>query len=382
MFRLYQGIFLRLVISVLTLVFSLCKTNAQLDAGTHVTSDPALGSFGIYDLAGNLVDGNTLHQNSYYLIKLQIYNFDQGSPIPAGTAKVIVNLGTSFILDPAFDLSSETTLLENFTLGLEQQPEDQIYGIIHTDLPEDYSGILTIRVKANVQGTSTVTENFVISNNNPLFVLSDSHSNNNSAFITYSILAPIPLPVTITKFNVVNNNCNILVKWVSENEQNLARYEVEASKDGINYSKQSSVAAAARSNYNTSFPISNQLKTGTLMVRLKTVDLDGSYKYSEVVNVPGHCGPATQSLYYAYPNPLTNWDNLTISKRSGLFKGVYYLRLIDHVGRLCDVKTVELNNVTSFRPELLNDTRGTGKYLLEIRKTDGTETGVINIERL
>ena len=43
------------------------------------------------------------------------------------------------------------------------------------------------------------------------------------------------LPVTLTSFSATKNNNSIALKWTTEKETDLKKYDVERSVDGINF---------------------------------------------------------------------------------------------------------------------------------------------------
>lgn len=114
-----------------------------------------------------------------------------------------------------------------------------------------------------------------------------------------------PLPLSILSFNASLNNCQPALKWVTESEINTDRFEIE-SKSISNSSTWTSVAtlpakgAIAKSTYN--YTDINILNNSTrVFYRLKMIDKDGSFKYSDVLPVLVECNKI-QAL--AYPNPV------------------------------------------------------------------------------
>jgi hypothetical protein len=247
-----------------------------------------------------------------------------------------------------------------------------------------FSGTAEFRVKTINAGTATVVGNFLVNNANPLYTLVDIN-NNNSANILYQVSAGGPLPVTLTKFAASKKDCIVSAVWSVENEVNFNHYELQASSDGITYNTINTVTASNSKDYSSAFDISIQpaqlRSAGTMFLRLKMVDKDGSFKYSDVVPVSSSCDNKPSFVIYGYPNPVTTENWITIAARGGLFNGNYNVSIIDMSGRVLVIKNVDLNNVPNFRfdfgPKLLN-----GKYMIMVQKSSGDQKGIIQLEKL
>ena len=339
---------------------------------TIVFADPALGYVTITNLVGNSVNANELNLNSKYIVKLQVFNLDLSNGIPPNTAYVDVALGTKMVIDPTYNLSGAP--LNNyfsFTYITGSNPKIRC-NIINT-IPADYSGLFEFRVIAGPQGnSSTVTGNFLISNANPSFVLSDVNQNN-SADISYTVgPAAGPLPVNITNFTARNSECSIAVNWNVSQEINVANYEVQFSKDGASFVKVTSVNAGNKNSYNAIIPLTEQLKSPLLFIRLKSVDNDGTSKYSSIVTVKGNCLLTSKQLISCYPNPVTNESYITIAAKGENFNGIYMVSLLDAAGKSYVVRKVTLLNVATFKLDLIRFIAA-GNYFIKLQR-EGDET--------
>ena len=356
----------------------LLTTLQQFSKAQAVTADPALGSLDITNTDNSPANANVLNNATKYLLKLQVLNL-HWNPIPATSAIIKINLGTNMILDPTYDLST-APLVANFTWSYDNSGSTpQIIGIIHTPIPAYYFETAVFRVMPTNPGSSISTANFLVDNT---ILLSDANPGNNNAFIFYTVVAQGPLPVTLTRFSAVKTDCNINVNWSVENEINFDRYELEVSKDGVNFNTVSTISANNSADYNFSFSITGSLQANVLQVRLKMIDKDGAFKYSNIVTVGGTCNGKFQPSFYGYPNPVTRgMQAMTIAKRDGNFNGTYKLILSDMSGKNYSVKVMMLNNVSLFQFDV-SQVLATGKYVIQILKTDGTENGVIQFQKL
>jgi hypothetical protein len=114
------------------------------------------------------------------------------------------------------------------------------------------------------------------------------------------------LPISLTEFKY---DCNLtpILLWSTASEINNDYFEIEYTKDFKMFQTLGKIQGHGNSNStnNYEFPISYN---GAY--RLKQVDYDGQYTYSEYVTVK--CDN-TSIVYHLYPNPINRGDALTIS---------------------------------------------------------------------
>ncbi|MEJ8803687.1 T9SS type A sorting domain-containing protein [Pontibacter sp. H249] len=129
------------------------------------------------------------------------------------------------------------------------------------------------------------------------------------AFVAYNAnsffnRSPInPMPVTLKSLNAKQTQGEIAVTWETASEENSSHFEVEASLDGKTFEKLGEVAAAGYSNVEQrySFNFIPQ-KNSLYYIRLKQVDIDGTFERSKTINVAATAYAPILSLY---PNPAT-----------------------------------------------------------------------------
>lgn len=382
----------KLAAKALTLFFFLLiagrsNTYAQI----NVVADPALSYVDITDLAGSPVDANNLVDGSFYLVQLSIQNLHPVNAIPPNTAYIRLGLGLNMVIDPTFNLAT-APYNEYFTWSYDNsQSQPFIIGILHDFLPAFFDGVAVFRVKAFIpvatptQVTSTVSGQFLNANppGNP-YRLIDQNPNNNSTLIDYTVIVGSPTPVTLTKFKALKKDCIIRTDWSVENEINFDHYELQVSKDGINFVSIANVTAQNKTNYSSSFDINNlavQLQGNTLYLRLKMVDKDASFKYSDIIPVNGKCNTSPPFVIYGYPNPVIDANHITIANKEGLFNGKYNVTVMDMSGRVYSTKDVDLHNVQSFRFDF-GTMLSNGKYLIRLQQSNGSQSGIVQFEKL
>ncbi len=126
----------------------------------------------------------------------------------------------------------------------------------------------------------------------------------NTAFRGVQVV-PVSLPIQLLSFNATKNDAgNAKVWWVIASETNVANYVVEKSVDSKNFNTVATIKAAHLNNYE--FTDSKVLDV-TTYYRVKFVDNDGTFKYSNVVAVT----PKKSIKLEVFPNPVKS--NLIVS---------------------------------------------------------------------
>ena len=139
----------------------------------------------------------------------------------------------------------------------------------------------------------------------------------------------IALPIILSDFTAVNENCTAYLSWTTSLEQNAARFDVQQSADGTNFTTVTSVNAAdAPGNYHTTVAQTTQ----QAFYRLRLVDLDGGAVYSNITGLTLTCLPATDHLSL-YPNPVTTGTVLQARLAAPVGRGTAQLQVFDGVGR-------------------------------------------------
>ncbi len=103
------------------------------------------------------------------------------------------------------------------------------------------------------------------------------------------------LPVRFLSLTAAAGGTGTRLHWRVAGEHNVLHYEVERSSDGRIFSIAGSVTASQRSGYD----FTDGFQQAKVFYRIKSVDADGSHKYSTVIQFDGGKGSALT----AYPMP-------------------------------------------------------------------------------
>lgn len=169
------------------------------------------------------------------------------------------------------------------------------------------------------------------------------------------------LPVTLLNFSAAYRNGVTVLNWETENEVNFSHYEVERkTESGADYiivdSKQAN-GNAGRSAYTSSDNISS-LTDGVVYYRLRMVDVDGKFKYSNVIMVRKE--KKTISGISLSPNPVISTANATV-RFEAASNTVVSLRVMDMAGRQVltqqnnvtgGTNSIQVNNLNRLQPGL------------------------------
>lgn len=148
----------------------------------------------------------------------------------------------------------------------------------------------------------------------------------------------VVVPVTLKEFKAVCVNKGTLIKWSTASEQNNARFEVERSKDGLSFYPIKNVAGAGNSDMARNYEFTD-LEGGEYYYRLKQVDFDGKYKYSDVVKM--NCESKVPTSITLFPVPAH--DKLNVIVKSDKSVGTT-LVIFDAAGRIVRSQNVMVNN--------------------------------------
>ena len=83
-------------------------------------------------------------------------------------------------------------------------------------------------------------------------------------------------------------------------------FDLERSSDGVNFAKIATIQAAGKSSDNNYIFNDNSIYNGKLFYRLKMVDVDGRFTYSQVIWI----NSAASGSIIIYPNPATRVLNI------------------------------------------------------------------------
>jgi len=181
-----------------------------------------------------------------------------------------------------------------------------------------------------------------------------------------------PLPVKVTEFTAKkSDNESVQLKWVTASEVNSKLFIVERSTDGENYSAIGDVQARGNSsvlniyNYVDRNPDLNKNN----YYRLKMVDLDGTWAYSNIqtINFNDYLIGSKESVKLnVYPIPANNFVTVELPETE-----MNYTFSIKNITGNTIIEPMDLNNENGSATISLEEIKSAGIYFIEIISEDG-----------
>jgi len=129
---------------------------------------------------------------------------------------------------------------------------------------------------------------------------------------TYCSCRIDPLPVGLLSFNAIAGNGMVYLSWATATEYNNDCFVVERSKYAGKWEKVACIDGAGNSSvilhYNT---IDTEPYSGISYYRLKQIDYDGAFMYSDIVAV--NIDDSHPASLLIYPNPATDREQIIIT---------------------------------------------------------------------
>ncbi|MBK9486154.1 MAG: T9SS type A sorting domain-containing protein [Chitinophagaceae bacterium] len=178
-----------------------------------------------------------------------------------------------------------------------------------------------------------------------------------------------PLPLTLIDFKGNYRNENATISWSTENMYSFSHFELERSTDGTNFSAITSIGQKGDGLTKAQYQFIDNLSgvnNKIVYYRLKMIDIDGKFKYSNIIVIRKEQG--TSDKMSIYPNPLRIGVNATVSFTSSTSKTVNF-NVFDMSGKVVltqQSKVAQGNNSVTIKSM---DNLTAGMYI--IRANDG-----------
>lgn len=181
------------------------------------------------------------------------------------------------------------------------------------------------------------------------------------------------LPVEWTTFKAYPDREHIRLEWLIATELDNAGFEVQRSADGIGWQPIGFVAGRGTSQVPHLYKFTDPYPLPDFnYYRLKQLDLDGQFEYSDIVSAKVG---EERAVVRIYPNPASTELNFALQ---GVEKGPVSLRMYDLNGRRVKAGDYDLE-AGSFRLPLDIRDLPSGIYLTEVITKSGYWKDKINI---
>src|SRR5690242_5935810 len=215
--------------------------------------------------------------------------------------------------------STRTPTLEN---GL------YVYHVDTVLVPTKTDSATFLRIKVGTTTDNLADGNCSVDNSQKVFLK------------VYSTNCPL-LDVSLLNFYAVLFNENPVLKWSAQSENNLSKYEIERSTDGIHFTNVGGVPAKNEQG-NSSYTFNDETNVSNVVFyRLKLVNKNNKeIKYSKIVSVYNTKSPFTVNVVNPFRNRIKM--NLFVPQ-----EGVVEINLCDIFGNVVKKKTVQLHKGNS-----------------------------------
>ncbi|PKV62986.1 T9SS type A sorting domain-containing protein [Pontibacter ramchanderi] len=316
-----------------TAVFSPASSNnatvSNLSPGTYIlrwTSTPVCGAGGAATFDEVTI---TVNCDAYYTINPPKYNNEY-----------IVGDLLAFATDPDGDITGAAIVFGSLPDGLALANNGNISVTNPAALGEG-AFPLTIRVTDQFGGSIDLSIVIRLLGNEPII---------------------IPLPVELVYFTATVRNNQAHLEWLTASELDNDRFEIERSLDARSFEKVGTVKGKGTTSLETKYQFTDRTPVqGTVYYRLKQVDTDGQFAYSNVIAVNAK-GLARELATQAYPNPFQDVIKVTLTAPEAQ---TAVMTIYDMNGRRVMNKELQLDAGLN-RMELNLEQLQSGMYILKV----------------
>jgi hypothetical protein len=187
--------------------------------------------------------------------------------------------------------------------------------------------------------------------------------------ITYGTLHPLPVELLSFSSSVVNND--VTLNWTTATETNNSGFQVERRKTLEARSEEWENIGFVNGNGTTTEPqtysfVDENLSTGKYQYRLKQIDFDGTYEYSNIIETE-ILTPVKFSLEQNYPNPFNPSTDIQYAIASKQFVSLkVFNSLGEEIATLVNEEKPAGNHTIEFKPESSIKNLVSGVYLYQL----------------
>ena len=192
-------------------------------------------------------------------------------------------------------------------------------------------------------------------------------------FIIQNSANPVALPMTLLSFDAITKKNIVQLSWTTTREFNVASIEVERSVDGSNFSKIQKQSAVGGYNVTNAYSFNDMSPVaGTNYYRLKMIDNDGKFTYSEVRKVQFSVISAAQ----VFPNPAVSYVMISLTS---IEKANYTCSIYSIDGALLKSMNLSVNAGVQNSKVDLSQMNYKGIIMIQLKDENGNSAGSFRI---
>lgn len=348
---------------------------AYLAGTSNLTNTLIIGNYvserggGIYlDNAASVITNNTVAGNNALLGGGGIFANSSGSS----------KIRNSVIYGNSTGISGSVGLFYSFVEGSSVTTNGNIPGSVDPQFtePQPYSNAPFITGNYFLKAASPVIDkgdnSFFVSGSTPDLstIITDLLGNTRFYNTTtdmgaYEYQPGVVLPLKLVSFDVLLQNNAVTISWETLDEVNVYHFEIERSTDGISFVKIGVQDANGSGSYHFN---DKDLPPGKVYYRLKTMDKDGQFEYSNVklaktpnfneAGILTYPIPSNGLIYITDKNKTLIKGSFSILTTTGqkimqthtnpvnihyLVPGMYYIKVADASGRVIGTRAIIKN---------------------------------------
>ena len=170
-----------------------------------------------------------------------------------------------------------------------------------------------------------------------VIVAIDGNSGSNCAY-TITAFNAIVLPITLKYFTAWKTPDANRLTWMTTSEKSFSHFDVEKSTDGVNFIRIGTVNGRGSNDNETAYSYDDNEMKALQFYRLKYVDIDGKYSYSNILRVTRNDATNTKVIF---SNKITSMLTLRIID---LPANELSIKIIDNSGREIKSQQVKINS--------------------------------------
>ncbi|GAB1348686.1 hypothetical protein MASR1M107_08980 [Ignavibacteriales bacterium] len=177
------------------------------------------------------------------------------------------------------------------------------------------------------------------------------------------------VPVELTSFTANSNGSSVDLNWATASETNNKGFEVQRSVNNSDFATVAFVEGKGTSTSTSNYAYSDAIQPGKYFYRLKQIDYNGSFEYSNSVEVDLY--PSSFNLDQNFPNPFNPSTSIRFTLPvSGFVTLAVYNSMGEMVGQLLSKEMSAGSHNVSFNAANLPS----GTYFYRLNSGDFTAT--------
>ena len=185
-----------------------------------------------------------------------------------------------------------------------------------------------------------------------------------SNFATITVL---PVPVELTSFTGIANNGTVELNWTTASETNNQMFEIQRQSSGSEFTTIGFVSGHGTTTETQQYNyVDRTVSTGIYSYRLKQIDFDGTYEYSDAVEVDVQA-PLEFALDQNYPNPFNPITNIRFQIAK---QGLVSIKVYDLLGKEVAILVNEEKEAGNYEVEFEASFLSSGMYIYKLTTND------------